>query len=724
MSLNTENSVERGATTFRGDLVGLRAVAVLAVLLHHFQIPGFAGAFYGPDIFFVLSGYLITGSLVREYARSMNNGTQRGSISFIGLYLRRVRRIIPAATFVIVAINIYAYFFVNELKAKSIYLDSIWTFFFGANIRFAHEATDYFAVERISPLVHFWSLSVTEQFYLVWPVLLILAARIRIPGLSTKSDAWKKQMVLALSVLILVSFIWSLIVFKESRNLAYFSTFCRAWELAVGGAIAILSFSDVQGKKKQTVGTLRNFSLVLLFGSILIVKESNFAYTIFLPVVACAFLIFSAKQFEGDPSSKILGSKPLTALGTISYSVYLWHWPIFAFAQELGLMETLANKFLGILMTIPLGVFTYRYIEQTFMRIKIPSEDSYADKNLDPKKIVIKRVLVTTSLLLVLVVPANAFLKPMITANSGSKPPVQSDSSVVNVEFLKDYGVKTQNLSFEQWQESVKKASTLTKLPAQASSDLRLLDDPKLWSGHGFECAEITKRKSKYCANGSPQSNQDAAAKKVVVLGSSAAQALFPAVAQVFNPKIFNLRGYISPGCSIADVQNTAKDGSPNLKCNEFRQWSVDEINKVEPDFIVISAHDRWVPKMPELTFRDRLERSLNRLKNSKTKIILVGVVPLTANLRSCLSGKTNLGAACFTSPHTYESRRLSQEQAVTSVGGTYIDPIPWMCADEVCPPVINNMIVSWDGTHLTTWFSKYIGRFLKAELEAKRVIE
>ena len=726
MTVDIEKSLKRGAVKFRGDLVGLRALAVLAVLLHHFQIPGFDGAFYGPDIFFVLSGYLITGSLVREYARNMKSGESRGSISFIGLYLRRVRRIIPAATFVLVAINIYAHFYVNELKARSIYIDSIWTFFFGANIRFSREATDYFAIDRVSPLVHFWSLSVTEQFYLAWPALLLIAARVRIPGFSNRPDAWKKQMVVALSLLIVASFIWCVIVFKQSVNLAYFSTFCRAWELAIGGAIGILSFSAVSGRQRTGIAALRNISLVFLFGSILFVKQSNFAYTIWIPVVACAFLIFTGKHFEGDLSSKLLGSKPLYALGTISYSVYLWHWPIFVFAQERGLMDSLFNKLLGILATIIVGFLTYRFIEQTFMSIKIPSEEKYADKNLTSKQRILKRGLVSICLAVVLAVPANALLKPALMSRVDAQPQTGGGSKKVNKEFLNDYGVKSRDLSFTEFRDSIRESLKLKNLPDEVSPQLKLLENNQNWRGNGFDCMEISKYKKNAieCAKGAPQSNQSAKAPKVVILGSSVSGALIPAVARAFDPKIYNLRGYIWPACSIADVPNVTKAGVINPRCDEFRKWSSSEINKLHPEFIVISTQDHFIKKTSEADFKKRLVKSLRTLSAPGTEIIFVGAVPSTPNLLNCLSGRSGLGSTCFTPSSSDGKRRTNQKQAVESVGGTYIDPVPWICIDGVCPPVINSMIVSWDGTHFTTWFSKYVGRYLKLELEQRHLIK
>jgi len=721
----TEVAVQvRPDTNFRMDLVGLRGVAVLAVLLHHFEIPGFIGAFYGPDIFFVLSGFLITGSLVREYGRSLKDGSSKGTISFIGLYLRRARRIIPAATFVILIINLYAHFFVNDLREKSIFLDSIWTFFFGANIRFLREATDYFSVDGVSPLVHFWSLSVTEQFYVVWPFLLLFAARVRIPGLSRKPDAWKMQMIVALSILIVISFTWSIYVFEQNVNQAYFSTFCRAWELAVGGAIAILTFKDVTGRNRSIVSVLRHTSLGLLFGSIFIVTPDNFGHTIFLPVIACAFLIFTGKHFATDLSSRVLGSRPLSSLGNISYSVYLWHWPVFVFAHNLGWMNTLANKFVGILVTLLLGFLTFRFIEQTFMRIPIPKDERFTAKDIPIRKRLLKQALIGLSLLLVFAVPANAFIKPkiMYRLNINEKP--KYNSRTFNAEFNSEYGVRAKNVPLEDWQAEIRSSAKLSHLPSDLDSPLLMLDNRAQWKSHGFDCMDITERNAKDCQNGSAQSNQNANAPKVVIFGSSFASALVPAAAQAFNPRDYNIRGYGIPMCSLADVQNLKLDGSINTECSRYRPWAIAQINQLRPDFIFMSAYDRRVVKYSQSEFTTRLEKNLRLLKPSGAKLILFGTVPLTSNLKSCLIGKNRLGPECTTSAETNGARRQSQVEAIKRVGGTYIDPLPWICSDNVCPPTINNMIVSWDGYHLTTWFSKYIGRFLEIELRKADVIK
>src|SRR5919197_5057379 len=151
----------------RDDIQGLRAVAVLLVVLDHAGVPFLRGGYVGVDVFFVLSGFLITGLLLSEAAR-------RGSVSIGGFYARRARRIIPAAALTLLVTDVAAHHLLNFVRARQVISDSVWAAAFGANVHFA-QGTDYFARgQPPSPLLHFWTLSVEEQFYLVWPALLAL----------------------------------------------------------------------------------------------------------------------------------------------------------------------------------------------------------------------------------------------------------------------------------------------------------------------------------------------------------------------------------------------------------------------------------------------------------------------------------------------------------------------------------------------------------------------
>ena len=163
---------------FRADIEGLRAVAVLLVIFDHLAFRGFDGGFIGVDVFFVISGYLITSLLAAEYADKAEARRGRGSISISHFYLRRARRILPAALAVIVAILVASHLLLNSLRIQQVQRDAVWAALFGSNINFIRQANDYFAagLTTSSPFNHYWSLAVEEQFYFVWPVLFLLVA--------------------------------------------------------------------------------------------------------------------------------------------------------------------------------------------------------------------------------------------------------------------------------------------------------------------------------------------------------------------------------------------------------------------------------------------------------------------------------------------------------------------------------------------------------------------
>jgi peptidoglycan/LPS O-acetylase OafA/YrhL len=215
----------RLSNSFRGDIEGLRAVAVGLVLLDH--VLGWpAGGFIGVDVFFVISGFLITGLLVRERERT-------GRISFRAFYVRRVRRLMPAALAALVATTLAAWALFPRGRFWEAVDDGVWALLFGANIHFAQQGTDYFQQTAApSPFQHFWSLAVEEQFYLLWPALILAVFALR-PGGRGRLLGPAKVVVTA------GSFAWSVHATMASPATAYFSTLTRAWELGVGALVAV-----------------------------------------------------------------------------------------------------------------------------------------------------------------------------------------------------------------------------------------------------------------------------------------------------------------------------------------------------------------------------------------------------------------------------------------------------------------------------------------------------
>ena len=217
------------AAGHRADIQGLRAVAVVLVVLGHAGV-GFArGGFVGVDVFFVLSGFLITGLLLAE-ARA------RGRISLLEFYVRRARRILPAAALALVATDLAAFFLLNFVRARGAVVDSLNAAGFVANFHFAATGVDYFArQDPPSPILHFWSLSVEEQFYVVWPLLLTLV----LFGVARRGALHERRLLGVLVALAGASLGWSIYLTHAAPTTAYFSPFTRAWELGLGATLAV-----------------------------------------------------------------------------------------------------------------------------------------------------------------------------------------------------------------------------------------------------------------------------------------------------------------------------------------------------------------------------------------------------------------------------------------------------------------------------------------------------
>lgn len=340
---------------FRTDIQGLRGIAIALVVLEH-TTPFFQGGYVGVDVFFVLSGYLITQILLRDMQENR-------SVSLVEFYSRRARRLLPALTVVLVATLFISIFTLSPgLEQEKTVLAAFSSFFFIANIYYMFQGGYFFL--QSDPLRHLWSLGVEEQFYLVYPVLIILVFRFsKILKVSSR-----KLLFMALLAISLVSFaISSLLslgltsVPLQSR-LAFFGTPFRLWELLAGGLLATL-----QPQISHLIG--RSWSFLARVIGLLLIFWPAFTYdqfTIFpgfsaLPPVLGAVLIILAGI--GRPHSRsLLTVKPLTFLGDISYGLYLWHWPLFVFAERMYPSNQLA-VISAVVLSLCLSMLQLKFVE-------------------------------------------------------------------------------------------------------------------------------------------------------------------------------------------------------------------------------------------------------------------------------------------------------------------------------------------------------------------------
>jgi peptidoglycan/LPS O-acetylase OafA/YrhL len=345
-----------GGDRFRPDIEGMRAIAVGLVLLFHGYGKPFTGGFVGVDVFFVISGFLITSLLLHEQMKD-------GRISVWRFYARRVRRILPASTLTVLATIVATYHLLGFVSGNELANSAKWTAVFAANIHFALVGTDYLGSQLPpSPLQHMWSLGVEEQFYLVWPTLFLLLAVI-----ARRSRRRNVFGVLATSLLVVIgaSLAWSVIQTSSNATWAYFSPLTRAWELALGALIAVIgtSVSRVPTWVYQ-VAALFGLAGIAISALILTPSMPYPGWRVAIPVVSSAVLIWAGCGNPQTVIGRALSVRPMQWLGARSYSLYLWHWPILMIGAQYAGHHLSAWQDSGLLLAaVAASALTFRLVE-------------------------------------------------------------------------------------------------------------------------------------------------------------------------------------------------------------------------------------------------------------------------------------------------------------------------------------------------------------------------
>lgn len=345
---------------YRKEIDGLRAIAILGVIFYHLEIfvngkQLFSGGYLGVDIFFVVSGYLITSLLYKEY----NN---KGKISFVNFYFRRAKRLFPALILVIFVTTILSYFFLFPSE-YSYYLKSAFaSLFFVSNI-FFHFSGQNYGENIISekPLLHTWSLGIEEQFYIFFPLFLLIILRY-----------FKNAKILIFFILIFISFLFSMKISTNHSSFNFYFLTSRIWELLIGAIIVICKKKELKIFQKLNHNFLSLFGIVLIIISFLIFDDVNNHPSFFtiIPVVGCFLILLD--QNEDNLINRLLSFSILRGLGLISYSLYLWHYPVLVFGKISNLTgidnENTLIKILLIFISILLSIFTFYFVENVFRK--------------------------------------------------------------------------------------------------------------------------------------------------------------------------------------------------------------------------------------------------------------------------------------------------------------------------------------------------------------------
>jgi peptidoglycan/LPS O-acetylase OafA/YrhL len=377
---------------YRADIDGLRAFAVISVVLFHFNIPGFSGGFCGVDVFFVISGFLIT-SIIQKQIDS-------GSFSLSDFYFRRIKRIFPALFCLVTVTTAFGLLLLRADELKSLGKSIIYLMGLSSNIMFCKRSGYFDVAAESMPLLHTWSLSIEEGFYVLFPIFLLAHKRfLRIP------------LLLSIGFCLITSFIYCQTLLKDRPNEAFYLLPSRSWELLAG---AILS----QGFPPTTISiVLRNLASIV---GISFIGMSVFCFgnstpfpgfSALLPVSGTVLVIYGGSTKESI-INKVLAFRPLVFLGLNSYSIYLWHWPILFFTRVLVHRELAPLESIGLFIsTLLVSFLSFHFVERPFRNFQT-SEDTKT------KRIVFSSAFGTILLLLIVGRAVLGFANSQIRASA------------------------------------------------------------------------------------------------------------------------------------------------------------------------------------------------------------------------------------------------------------------------------------------------------------------
>jgi len=651
---------------YRPEIDGLRAIAVLAVVLYHADFAfgafnPFKGGFLGVDIFFVISGYLITSIILRE--------VQVGQFSFANFYERRARRILPAL-FVVMLVSLpFGWKLLLPVEFIDYSTSILTSLFFGSNFYFWQGDSYWGEVSALRPFLHTWSLSVEEQFYVFFPILVILVWRFA-----------ARYLVFILGLFFIVSLVLAEITSVSAPQTAFYLLPARGWELMAG---ALLAYREVthkvrvhqknasRGDKARAVGVeeplretvesprfaagLAALGLAMILGSIGLFDETirHPSHLTLVPVMGTVLLIRYAAY--GSLVKTLLSNKLVVWVGLISYSLYLWHFPIFAFAKINDADLDMYGKGLAILLSILLALFTYLCIERK-TRSKAAMRDRYF-------------FTLIGALFIGLMVANWSVLK-----NKGHPQRFANFDNLIGYELF-DFRQAYMSYTCFLHPENMTAKDPFSKCPVHgAGSDKPVL---MLW-------------------------------------GDSNAAHLIPGILEVYGND-YQIVIRVSSGCgAFVGFVEPLRPG-----CREINDLNFEYVINQRPDRLIIAG--LWKMEFPAL-----LKKTLSKLQeNNFSAVEVIGPVPRWSHTlpRAIIAyGQQNARATKMPThlkdPRHQDVFEVEQAmQAMTSeLGVPYRSMLDILCNDETgCQTYVNNeQLLQWDFGHLTTVGAKFLMREMK----------
>ncbi len=689
----------------RADIQGLRAVAVGLVVLYHAGLPGLTGGFVGVDVFFVISGFLITQGLVRELE-------SRGTVSLTGFYARRARRILPAATVTLVAVAAATVVLLPETRWLQVGRDILSSALYVVNWDLADRSVQYSARgQASSPLQHFWSLAVEEQFYLLWPltillvVVLVRAARRWWPGAGRAGQGMsRRHLWLPLALIALPSLAWSVHLTTVDPGPAYFVTTTRMWELALGAALAVVPATVlVRGRSALVVG----WAGLALIGYAALTFDEATAFpgsAALLPTVGAVAVLFAGLSGERRAQNPLLCSRPMGWVGGLSYSLYLWHWPVLVIATAMagGQLLTRYALVLVVLAVVPAWL-SLRLVEKPALSApKLRSDDG--------------RTLQLGALCMLIALVGGFLLQQGVLGKSdpAAAAGAASDGGVAGGSAGAASGLDSSanpGAVALLWDPANGKPvdSFPSVIPTPLSAAVDWLSTtrpgctPDFSRGNSIDCALANLEGST----------------RIALVGDSHAEHLAAGVQEAAVANGWRLDISTMSGCPFAAV-TVDINGVPATNCDE-RNAEVTEKLLADPPDVVVVGTSRYAVHGDDgvVSLEDSRPLMVRGFREAWAPLIRAGVEVVSVRdtprpgvpVPDCVAMHPDRLTECAMDRDQMLDEGGPEVVAAEGLDGAHVlDLTPWICPTDRCPAVIGGTIVYRDTDHLTATYARSLG--------------
>ena len=703
---------------FRPDVEGLRGIAVLLVVLFHAGLP-IVGGFIGVDVFFVISGFLITGLLLREHRAT-------GRVSLARFYARRMRRLLPAAAAVVVVTLPVAFAVMGPLDRPGVMTDGAAAALSVSNFRFALAEGDYFtSITQPSPFLHFWSLAVEEQFYLVWPALLFFVARggrIRVP--------------VVLSAILLGSFAANVFLTQTAINWAFYSLPGRAWQLAAGGLLAV-GWTALD-RLPSAVLSIAGWASVggLVGASLLISQDLPYPGVVAVAPTLFAVLLIGSGTRRLGPGA-LLSSAPLRFLGRISYSLYLWHWPILVLpAIALGSALVLEWRIALALAAVVVAAGSWRFIEQPFHRGRFaaatPRRALAIGLGTIGAVVILAGGMAVGGLRAIDAIalgaagsspgPSSAVSSegPAATnAPSAGSSPGPSATPAMSASSAPPTASPEPTPPPPTW-DQIPDLDVLVPLPLPADVRPRLADArndaESLWrDGCGAQVPTIVPPD---CVYGNPNGDFT-----IALIGDSHAGEWFPAFEALAKTRGWRLVPYVKLSCPFIEMAvNHLVLKREYTECAAWREEVIKTLARHPPDLVVVAMSHRGIfPVAPaDVNLQregDAIGRAILRLPGRA--LVMIDTPRTETDIPGCIAMHPDDVRPCAITRATAFTNFFGvRERIAAEVSGAGVIDLIWrVCPAMPCQVVHDGMIVYRDNHHLTATFSASLAPDLDSAL-------